>query len=212
MTSVGKQETDADANDDADAEELRRRLEERDERIEELQDEIEEKDERIDDLESRVKRVQADFQNYKKRMKRKQEEIREHATEDLVERLLDVRDDLKRALEADAGDVDDIREGVKMTLAELDRVLDAEGVSGIEPDPGDEVDPTKHEVMLRIDGDNPEDTIEDVYNQGYEMGSKVLRPAQVTVSNGAGADDSAAHADAPDTEEADGDEERDQRE
>ena len=59
---------------------------------------VEEQGEEIDDLESQLKRKQADFQNYKQRTERQQEELRERATEDLVSRLLDVRDNLSRAL------------------------------------------------------------------------------------------------------------------
>ena len=141
---------------------------------------IEERDEQIDELESTVKRTQADFQNYKQRTERQQEELRERATEDLVERLLDVRDNLSRALSQDADA--DIRPGVESTLEEFDRILDEENVTAIEPDTGDVVDPKRHEVMLRVDSAQPVDTVAELYRPGYEMGEKVLRPAQITVS------------------------------
>ncbi len=140
----------------------------------------EERAEAIDDLESQLKRKQADFQNYKQRTERQQEELRERATEDLVTRLLDVRDNLSRALEQEEGA--DIRPGVESTLEEFDRILDEENVATIDPDPGSEVDPQRHEVMLQVDSDQPADTVAEVYRPGYEMGEKVLRPAQVTVS------------------------------
>ena len=142
--------------------------------------EVEEQGEVIDDLESQLKRKQADFQNYKQRTERQQEELRERATEDLVSRLLDVRDNLSRALEQD--DDTDIRPGVESTLAEFDRILDEENVTAIEPETGDVVDPKRHEVMLRVDSAQPVDTVAELYRPGYEMGEKVLRPAQVTVS------------------------------
>lgn len=146
-----------------------------------------ERDEELADLESRLKRTRADFQNYKKRVERREEQLRERATEELVTRLLDVRDNLARAL---GQDVDaEIRDGVEATLASFDRTLEDEGVSAIEPEPGDEVDPTVHEVVLRVEGDRPEGAIEEVYRPGYELGDRVLRPAQVTVSEGAGAAD-----------------------
>ncbi|EMA40387.1 dnaJ/dnaK ATPase stimulator grpE [Halococcus morrhuae DSM 1307] len=141
---------------------------------------VEERDEEIDELESKLTRKQADFQNYKQRTERQQEELRERATEDLVGRLLDVRDNLSRALSQDEDA--DIRPGVESTLEEFDRILDEENVTAIEPDAGDAVDPQRHEVMLRVDSDQPEDTIAELYRPGYEMGEKVLRPAQITVS------------------------------
>ncbi|AZH25823.1 nucleotide exchange factor GrpE [Haloplanus aerogenes] len=152
------------------------------ERVEELEAELAEKRERTDDLESRLKRKQADFQNYKKRAKKRQEEIKERATEDFVTRLVPVRDDLVRALDQDE-DVD-IRDGVESTLESFDRVLDEENVTPIEPSPGDEVDPTRHQVMMRVESDQSEGTVVDVYRPGYEMAEKVIQEAQVTVSDG----------------------------
>ena len=179
-----------------------------DSHVDELEAAVEERDEEIEDLQDRLKRKQADFQNYKKRAKKRQDQIRDRATEDLVERLLDVRDNLKRAVDQDHDDVESIREGVKMTLKEFDRVLDAENVSEVDPDPGEDVDPQRHEVMMRVESDQPADTIAEVYKPGYEMSDKVLQTAQVTVSDGSGAseeasDGEAADADADDAEDAD---------
>ncbi|WP_345780675.1 nucleotide exchange factor GrpE [Haloplanus pelagicus] len=151
-------------------------------RIEELEAELDEEQARADDLESRLKRKQADFQNYKKRTEQQKEELKERATEDFVARLVPVRDDLVRALEQD--DDVDIRDGVESTLASLDRVLESENVSAIEPEAGDDVDPTRHEVMMRVESDEPEGSIVDVYRPGYEMAGSVIQEAQVTVSEG----------------------------
>ncbi|ELY66445.1 nucleotide exchange factor GrpE [Natronococcus jeotgali] len=160
--------------------------------VEQLRAELEEAEAEIEDLEGRLKRKQADFQNYKKRAKKRQEQMKDRATEDLVERLVGVRDNLKRALEEDSDDVESLREGVEMTLREFDRVLDEEDVSEIDPEPGTETDPQRHEVMMRVDSDQPEGTVADVYTPGYEMGEKVIQNAQVTVSNGDLEDDASS--------------------
>jgi molecular chaperone GrpE len=143
----------------------------------------------VDDLRTRLKRKQADFQNYKKRAKKRQERLEKRATEDLVQRLIDVRDNLRRAVEEEHENVESLREGVELTLKELDRVFQDENVTEIRPDPGEEVDPQRHEVMLRVESDHPEDTIAEVYQPGYEMAEKVLQSAQVTVSDGNGDED-----------------------
>ena len=153
-------------------------------RTEELESERDDLRDRVEDLESKLKRNQADFQNYKKRAQKKQDQIRERATEDLIERLVKVRDNLVRALDQDESA--DIRDGVESTLREFDHVLEDENVSTIEPEAGDEVDPHRHEVMMRVEGDTPEGTVADVYQPGYEMAEKVVRPAQITVSTGEG--------------------------
>jgi molecular chaperone GrpE len=139
-------------------------------------------EERVEDLEEQLKRKQAEFKNFKKRMERKQETQKARATEELVERLLDVRNNLVRALEQDEGT--DIRGGVRTTLDQFDRVLDAENVTSIEPEPGSELDPQRHEVLMRVESDQPEGTIDELHRPGYEMADKVLQAAQVTVSDG----------------------------
>ncbi|MFB6178566.1 MAG: nucleotide exchange factor GrpE [Halorientalis sp.] len=148
-----------------------------------LQGELETREDEVTKLESQLKRTQADFQNYKKRMKKRREEEKQRATEDLVERLLDVRDNLVRALDQDEGV--DIRDGVEATLRQFDEELDRENVDEIAPDPGESVDPQRHEVLLRVESDHPEGAIDEVHRPGYEMGEKVIRTAQVTVSDGA---------------------------
>ncbi|SDJ48864.1 molecular chaperone GrpE [Halovenus aranensis] len=135
-----------------------------------------------DDLESRLARKQADFQNYKKRQKKRLEEEKQRATEDFVTRLLDVRDNLERALEQDEDT--DIRSGVESTLDQFDQQLERENVEPIEPEVGAETDPRRHEVLATIASDQPEDTVAQVHRPGYVMGEKVLRPAQVAVSDG----------------------------
>ncbi|MDG5777254.1 nucleotide exchange factor GrpE [Haloarculaceae archaeon H-GB11] len=150
-------------------------------RVDALETELEQTEEERDDFESRLTRKQAEFQNYKKRMDKRREEEKARATEDLVTRLFDVRDNLQRALAQDEDA--DIRDGVEATFRELDRVFDDEGVEVVEPEPGDEVDPQRHEVLMRVASDQPDGTVADVHRPGYEMGGKVLREAQVTVSD-----------------------------
>lgn len=167
-------------------------------RVEELEEKLDEKEETIQELKDRIRHLQADFENYKKRQQREQERIREQATEKLIERLLDVRDNLDRALE-EGDDVESLRDGLRMTAQEFDRVLDAEGVTTISPEPGTEVDPTRHEVVFRTEADAPEGTVAELYRPGYAMNDSILRAAQVSVS--AGQPESEASADAESTPE-----------
>ncbi|ELZ35276.1 nucleotide exchange factor GrpE [Halorubrum distributum] len=150
----------------------------------ETREELRERDEEVEELTSKLARTKADFSNYKERAKRKQEDIRERASEALVERLTPVRNDLLRALDQDEGS--DLRPGVESTLEKFDEVLADEGVESIDPEPGEAVDPAHHQVMLRVDSDRPEGTIHEVYEPGYEMGDRVLSEAKVTVSTGDG--------------------------
>ena len=163
-------------------------------RLADVESELEAKTERVEELEGALARSQADFKNYKKRAKRREEEIRERATEDFVGRIVSVRDNLVRALEQDEDA--DIRPGIESTVEEFDRILSDEDVTEIAPEPGADVDPTRHEVLMRVDAPEPEGTVAEVYRPGYEMAGSVLREAQVTVSEGSDeSDDSADSAD-----------------
>jgi molecular chaperone GrpE len=167
-----------------------------------LADRLDEQQAQVDDLESRLKRKQADFQNYKKRQKERLEEEKQRATEKLAERLLDVRDSLQRALDQD--ETVDIRSGVETTLSQFDEQLARENVERVEPAPGDPVDPQRHEALATVPSKHPENTIADVHRPGYEMAGKLLRPAQVTVSDGSG-HDSETGGDDHATDETEGD-------
>ena len=149
--------------------------------LDETRDELLAAEAEAEELTSKLARVKADFSNYKQRAKRKQDEIRERASEKLVERITPVRNDLLRALDQEEGS--DLRPGVESTLEKFDEVLAEEGVEPIAPDPGDAVDPSRHQVMLRVESDQPEGTVHEVYEPGYEMGDRVVSEAKVTVSD-----------------------------
>ena len=150
------------------------------ERLAELEAELDEKNEEVDELTDKLARSRADFQNYKKRTKKQQEQIKQRATADLVSQFTTVRENLVRALDQDAEA--NIRPGVESTLGEFDSILDSEGVEIISPELGESVDPNRHEVMMRVDSDQPAGTIADVYQEGYALDDQVLQAAQVTVS------------------------------
>lgn len=151
-------------------------------RIEELETALEERDDRIEELEHRLKRERADFQNFKKRSQDREEQARERAVIDLIEQFIEVRDNLDRALEQESDA--DIRDGVEATRDGFDTLLENENVDRIEPDPGDAVDPTIHEVVMRVNSDRPAGQIDEVYRPGYSRDDTVIRPAQVAVSDG----------------------------
>jgi len=165
---------------ESDPEEIARELAALRSQTETLESEVEELESEAAELEDKLKRKQAEFQNYKKRMDKRREEEKQRATEDLVSRILDVRDNLERALEQDEDT--DIRGGVESTLRQLDDVLEAENVDVIDPEPGEDVDPSVHQVLANVESDEEPGAIADVHRPGYEMAEKVLREAQVTVS------------------------------
>ncbi len=146
-------------------------------RIEELEEKLEEKQERIEELESRVKRVRADFENYKKRKKQEIEDIKQKASSELIEDILEVKDDLERMLE---NEVD--RKGVEIVEDKLYDILRGEGVEEIEAQ--GKPDPNKHEIIASTENPKAEGgEIVDVYQKGYMIKEETLRQAKVIVAS-----------------------------
>lgn len=130
-------------------------------------------------------RLQAEFENFKKRQTRDKEEIRRNANERLLEEMLPVLDNLERAVEhgGDQADAAKILEGVLMVTKQFRERIAQFGVEPIEA-LGEVFDPHVHEAMSRVDtdGDPPDGTVVEVYQRGYLLNGRVLRPAMVGVA------------------------------
>jgi len=139
---------------------------------EELQEEVEE-------LESSLKKVMADFDNYKKRMIKEKKRIRQLANKSLMVDLLEVLDDFERALDNEE-DID--RDGVKMIFNKFMKTLENHGLEKIEAQ-GKEFDPMYHECVQSEENDDAEkDQIIEVFQHGYKLNDKVIRPSKVKVA------------------------------
>ena len=133
-----------------------------------------------------AQRVQAEFDNYRKRVARDAEDAVKRAGQRIVEELLPVLDNLERAIDhtTAGGDVAQLLAGVHMVYQQMLDVLAKEGVTVQDPF-GQQFDPTMHQAVgQREDPEVPDHTVVDVYQKGYEMGGRVIRPAMVVVSTG----------------------------
>ena len=146
-------------------------------------------EEKAADAAGRHARLQADWENYRRRTAQERLDERARATEKLVEALLPVVDDMERALDHArsqelAEDFSQFVDGVDAVRAKLLGVFDREGVEAIDPK-GEAFDCNIHQAVGRVeDADQYDETVNDVYQKGYRMGGKVLRPAMVTVTYG----------------------------
>ncbi len=146
-------------------------------------------EEKAADAVNRHARLQADWENYRRRTAQERLDERERATEKLVTALLPVVDDMDRALDHArtqemAEDFKQFVDGVDAVRAKLLGVFDHEGVEAIDPK-GEAFDPNIHQAVGRVeDAEQYDETVNDVYQKGYRMGGKVLRPAMVTVTYG----------------------------
>ena len=151
-----------------------------DERIIELEGRLEESECKAGEYLELAQRLQADFENYKKRMQREREDSRKYANQKIVQEFLDVKDNLERALEHQ-GEAKSLSEGIKLTLKQLDGLLKKHGVSEINPI-GERFDPNFQEAMMFDEGGVEEETVSEVFQKGYSLHSRVVRPAKVKVT------------------------------
>ncbi len=129
-------------------------------------------------------RVQAEFENVRRRLEARHEDALLRAGERVVSALLPVIDDLERAIDHAAGSGDEVTEGLVAVSRKLSEVIGREGCQVIDP-LGDRFDPNKHNaVQMREDLEVEDHTVVEVFQKGYEMHGRVLRPAMVVVSTG----------------------------
>lgn len=143
---------------------------------------VDELEQEIAELEDRLLRKQADLINYRRRIKRERAEQTARVRGDVLRDLLPVLDDFERALEGEYDDVEGYREGVELILRSLEDLLQTYDVERLEP-VGEGFDPSLHEaVERRTTGDVEAGCVVDVYQAGYRMGDRLLRPARVAVA------------------------------
>lgn len=138
----------------------------------------------------RLSRLQADWENYRRRTERDRVTERERACEGLVKDLLPAIDDLERAIQhaqasAEGNEVaQQLAGGVSAVHEKVVSVLERQGVEVIDP-AGQPFNPMDHQAVGRVENaDEYDETVADVYQKGYRMGGKVVRPAMVTVTYG----------------------------
>jgi molecular chaperone GrpE len=137
-----------------------------------------------DEMRDKYLRAHADMDNFRKRMERNYAEQSRSQTKALLTRLLGVKDNLERALQYGNGNQsgEGIIEGVRLTLYQLDSLLEQEGVKGIEAE-GRPFDPHLDEAVHSVHDPGVADhTVVQVVRKGYTLNDEVLRPAQVVVS------------------------------
>lgn len=130
-------------------------------------------------------RLHAEWDTYRRRMKEQREEESRRATEKLVEDIIPVLDDFERSINyANENGEEGLLGGVTAVYSKLNEVLVKEGVEIIDP-VGQPYEALEAQAVATVDNPNvPDETVEQVYQKGYRMGNKVIRPAMVTVAVG----------------------------
>jgi len=142
--------------------------------------------EEIISLKEQVLRAHADAQNARRRAEQDVEKARKFALEKFVSDLLPVADNLERAITA--GDAENetqkaVLDGVALTLKSLQDALTKYKVEVVDP-AGEPFDPQLHQAMTMVPNPDMEpNTVMDVFQKGYTLNGRLVRPAMVVVSS-----------------------------
>src|SRR5437868_4398953 len=131
-------------------------------------------------------RTQADFENYKKRAARERDEGIKYANRSLLERLVSIVDNFELGLSAAREERSPIYSGMNMVLKQLTDFLTENGLEPIDA-VGKQFDPNLHEAIgHEPSAEVPEGRVIRQPRRGYRLKDRLLRPAAVVVSRGAG--------------------------
>ncbi len=150
--------------------------------IEALQEEVKKKDQELAELKGDFLREKADLDNFRKRLIKDKEDSIQYANQRLLKELVQINDNLDRALEAPNASLESLREGIEMIQKQFTTFLKNQKVEPIEA-MGKPFDPNLHEVMTQLESDeHDENTVIQEYSKGYTLNGRILHSAKVVTS------------------------------
>lgn len=136
----------------------------------------------LEQLKAQSLREQADLDNQRKRLARDIEQARKFANERLLSDLLPVFDSLDAGLAAAGADAGAVRQGLELTYKQLLKVAADNGMEVLDPS-GQPFDPEHHQAISQDDAEGvPPGHVIKVYQKGYRLNGRLLRPALVVVA------------------------------
>jgi len=127
-------------------------------------------------------RARAEIENVRRQGQADVAKAHKYAVEKFAEDLLAVKDALEQTVSADAVvAVDTLKAGAELTLKSLDAAFARAQIREIDPT-GQKFDPHQHQAMQAVDSNQPPGTVVTVFQKGYMINDRVLRPALVTVA------------------------------
>ena len=141
------------------------------------------------DAKDRMLRALAEMENLRRRSAREIEEARKYAITGFARELLEVDDNLSRALESipqraadEIGFVKTLAEGVGLTQKALAACFERHQIAKVTPGIGERFDHNRHQAMFEVESDQPPGTVAQVLQPGYVIADRLLRPALVGVA------------------------------
>lgn len=134
------------------------------------------------ELQDAFMRAKAEGENIRRRAQEDITKAHKFAVESFAEAMVPVKDSLEMALKIDAPTLESIKEGVEMTLKQLNAAFEKNRLMEINPPQGDKLDPMKHQAISMVPAEQDANTIVTVLQKGYTIADRLLRPALVTVA------------------------------
>ncbi len=135
----------------------------------------------IAELKEDFLRARAETENLRRRTQDDLAKAHKFAIERFAEYLLPVIDSLEAALSCETDDVAKMRDGVELTLRQLNGALEKGRVIVLNPEVGAKFDPHRHQAIATVPAEQEPNTVVTVLQKGYLIADRVLRPALVTV-------------------------------
>ncbi len=130
-------------------------------------------------------RAKAEADNVRKQAQADVAKAHKYAVERFAEDLLPVKDALEQTLAAGQVSLETLTSGAELTLKALQTAFDRAQVVEVAPGDGEKFDPHRHQAMQMVDSPQPGNTVVEVFQKGYLINDRVLRPALVTVARSA---------------------------
>lgn len=125
-------------------------------------------------------RLMAEYQNYRNRTAEEKKKIYGDAKADCIKELLNLADTFDRAVEAECSD-ETYKKGVELTYSQMQKAFEKLGIKEVDP-LGEDFDPNLHNAIRQVEeGDFEENKVCQVYQKGYTLGDRLIRPAVVAV-------------------------------
>ena len=150
--------------------------------LEELQQQLKKKDEELAEQKGDFLREKADLENFRKRLIKDKEDAVQYANQRLLKELVQINDNLDRALHASNTSLETFKEGVEMIQKQFTTFLKNQKVEQIEA-LGEPFNPSLHEVMTQQESeDHDENTVIQEYSKGYTLNGRILHSAKVVIA------------------------------
>jgi len=147
----------------------------------------------VADLRDAWLRARADADNTRKQAQADIAKTYKYAIEKFAEDLLPVKDALEQTLAAENVTPETLKSGAELTLKSLQAAFGRAQISEIDPI-GERFDPHRHQAMMTVESREPPNTVVTVYQKGYLINDRVLRPALVAVAKSASQEDESSSA------------------